>query len=314
MQAITYDAYGPASVLRLADLPERAALSRGEVRVRVRRAALNPKDALFRKGRFRALSGRAFPKRCGLDAAGVVGESRSPHFEEGQRVFGCLDEWTFRRGTLAEEAIFRDHEIAVLPPEIDDASAAGMALTGLTALQALRDVARVAPGHRVLVHGASGGVGTAAIQVARILGAEIHTATSEGNRSLCAELGADTCWSYEGAPWMAAAPFDAIFDVFGNLRFSAIRGCLGRSGRFVGTVPSAGRVVRDLSSRLSFRRQERLVVVRPRRADLGRLAAWMVEGRLRTVVDSTFPLTEIQAAFARLESKRTRGKIIIAVA
>jgi NADPH:quinone reductase-like Zn-dependent oxidoreductase len=312
MRAILYDAYGPASVLRLGDVPDGGALGRGQVRVRVVRAALNPKDALFRKGKFRMLSGGAFPKRCGLDAAGVVAESRSTGFEPGQRVFGCLDEWRYRRGTLAEEVVFREHEIAPTPPEIDDDSAAGIALTGLTALQTLRDVAKVAPGQRVLVHGASGGVGTAAIQIARILELEVHTATSEANHALCAELGAHRRWTYADRAWMEAGPFDAIFDVFGSLRYRDVRRCLGPAGRFVSTVPSAGRIVRDLASR-PFSRQERLVIVRPRTSDLSQLGAWMVDGRLRTIVDARFSLADVHAAFERLESKRTRGKIIVAI-
>ncbi len=313
MRALVYQRYGPASELSLGDVPEPATLGRGEVRVQVRRASLNPKDALFRKGRFRLLSGRRFPKQCGLDVAGVVVESRSGHFHPGARVFGCLDEWTFSRGTLAERVVCDEGELAPLPEGLDDDSAVGMALVGLTALQALRDVARLASGQRVLVNGASGGVGTAAVQLARLLGAEVHTLSSEANRALCAELGAHATWAYSGDAWRQAGPFDVMFDVFGNLKFKDVAALLTPRGRFVSTVPSASRLVFDVVSRLRAR-QQRLVTVRPRTDDLARLAAWTVEGRLRTVIDSRFPLGEVQAAFARLESKRARGKIIVEIA
>ena len=101
MKAIVYDRYGRADVLRLADVAE-PEVGRGEVLVRVTRAALNPKDALTRSGRFRRLSGKRFPKRCGMDLAGEVIESRSPHFAPGQRVFGFIGEVRYLRGTLAE--------------------------------------------------------------------------------------------------------------------------------------------------------------------------------------------------------------------
>src|SRR6187402_3474422 len=110
MRALLYRHYGKASVLELGDLPE-PAIRQGEVRVRILRASLNPKDALFRSGRFKILSGGRFPKQCGLDGAGVVLESRAAAFAPGQRVFGCLDEWKFLRGTLAEQAVFRASEL-----------------------------------------------------------------------------------------------------------------------------------------------------------------------------------------------------------
>lgn len=312
MQALTYDAYGPASVLHLGEREERT-LHPGEVRVEVTRAALNPKDAIFRKGRFRVLSGRSFPKQCGLDLAGVVAESRSSWFAKGDRVFGCLDEWTFRRGTLAERVVCSEDEVAKTPEGLDDDSAAGIALAGLTSLQAWRDVAHLARGERVLVNGASGGVGTAAVQIARILGAEVHTITSEANRALVTELGAHQAWVYPGDAWRAGAPFDVIFDVFGNLRFANVASALAPRGRFVSTVPSLARLVRDRWSRWQAQ-EERLVIVRPSRTDLGTLASWMVDGKLRTIIDGHYALADYQDAFARLESKRARGKIIVRVA
>ncbi|MGC4000132.1 MAG: NAD(P)-dependent alcohol dehydrogenase [Anaeromyxobacter sp.] len=312
MRAILYDRYGPASLLRLAEVPEPGPLRRGQVRLRIACAALNPKDAFVRKGRFRALSGSGFPKRCGVDAAGVVLESRAAHLVPGQRAFGFLEEWRLRRGTLAEQAVFEGHELAATPDGVDDAAAAGMALAGSTALQALRDLGRLRPGQRVLVNGASGGVGTAAVQLARLLGAEVHTLTGPANRPLCAELGAHAAWSYEEDAWKGQGPFDLVFDVFGNLALAGLRPLLAPGGRFISTVPTPGRLLREGLARLTGR-GERLVVVRPRTADLAQLAAWLAGGRVRTIIDARFALADLRAAFARLESKRTRGKIVIDV-
>jgi NADPH:quinone reductase-like Zn-dependent oxidoreductase len=312
MRAVFYDAYGPIERLQLGSLqPPRP--RNGELLVRVTRAALNPKDALFRKGRFRMISGSTFPKQCGLDFTGVVAESRSGHFRAEQRVFGMLDEWKFRRGTLAELVVCRENEAAVLPEPVPDEAGAAAALAGSTAIQALRDIGRLEPGARVLIHGASGGVGTFAIQVARLLGGEVHTTSSPRNFELCRELGASQTWDYATSALADSQPrFDVIFDVFGDLPFARVRPWLASPGMVIGTVPGPRRFVRDLLTRFAGA-QERLIVVRPRRADLEQLASWLAQGRLRTVIDSRFPLARFQDAFRVLESKRARGKIVIEV-
>lgn len=311
MKAIVYDRYGRADVLRLADVAE-PEVGRGEVLVRVTRAALNPKDALTRSGRFRRLSGNRFPKRCGMDLAGVVVESRSPRFAPGQRVFGFIAEVRYLRGSLAERVACRASELAVIPDGVSDEAAAATALVGSTALQAYRDKARLVPGERVLINGGSGGVGTIAIQIARVLGAEVHTVSSEANAPLCLDLGAHHAWSYPGHGWRREPPFDVIFDVFGNLVFRDERAHLAPRGRYVSTIPSVRRFLRDATSRLAARK-ERLVVVRPRTADFATLGAWLAAEKVRAVIDSRHPLERVTDAFARLESKRARGKIVIEI-
>jgi NADPH:quinone reductase-like Zn-dependent oxidoreductase len=193
MKALHYRSYGDITRLSLGELPEPRPSGGPLVSVEV--AALNPKDSLFRKGKFALLSGRSFPKQCGLDFAGTVTRAGGG-MREGDRVFGALNEWTFRRGTLAEFVAPRAHEVALLPSGVDPAHAASVALVGLTALQALRDVARVKPGQRVLINGASGGVGTVAIQLARLLGAEVTTVSSAKTTSMCRALGAQETLDY----------------------------------------------------------------------------------------------------------------------
>jgi len=311
VKALEYDGYGGIERLELRDAPE-PAVARGGVRVRVACAALNPKDAVVRRGKFRIVTGRRFPKRCGVDFAGQVVASDDPAFRPGDRVFGALHELTYARGTLAEEVAVRGFEIAALPARVRQEDAAALALVGLTSLQALRDVARLRPGGRVLIHGASGGVGTAAIQVARLLGGRVTTRSSAASRELCLSLGAETALDREGEAIAADGGFDAVFDVFGDFSFERARALLAPGGTFVSTVPSPRRVAMNLWSRVSAR-GERLIIVRPSRGDLDRLAAWMADGSLRAVVDSHFGLAEFAAAFRRLESKRARGKIVVAV-
>ncbi len=310
MRALRYHAYGGIEQLALEQIPPPA--PRGErVRVRVLRAALNPKDALFRKGRFRALSGRSFPKTPGLDFAGEVLDDPSGAHPTGTRVFGALDEWRCTRGTLADEVLVRGHELARLPDRVSFDDGAATALAGLTALQALRDLARIEPGQRVLVNGASGGVGTFAIQIARRYGAHVTTISSAANRAFCINLGADRALGYD-LPSEPGAPFDVVFDVFGNLPAAKARPRLTPRGLWIGTVPTARGMALDLLSR-ALPLRERVVIVSPNTPDLDTLAGWLVDGTLRAEIDVRAPLAAFGEAFGRLESKRTRGKIVLAI-
>lgn len=313
MRAVRYHAYGGIERLALEDAP-RPEAGRRQARVRVVRAALNPKDALFRKGRFRALSGGAFPKTPGLDFAGLVLDDPTGRHPAGARVFGVLDEWRCTRGTLAEEVVVSPRELARLPTRVSFDEAAAAPLVGLTALQALRDVARLEPGQRLLVNGASGGLGTMAIQVGRRLGAHVTTISSAKNREFCTDLGADEALAYDlPAPERRAhAPFDVVLDAFGNLPLAEARGQLGARGVWVGAIPSPRLLLRDLATR-GAAIEERLVIVRPRASDLDTLASWLVDGSIRAVIDRTYALADVAEAFAHLESKRARGKLVVVV-
>lgn len=309
MRALQYDAYGGIERLQLREVADAQPLP-GAPLIRVHAAALNPKDALFRKGKFTLLSGRRFPKFCGLDFAGVV-ERAGGGFTEGEPVYGMLQEFRFERGTLADLCAPRLDEVCRLPQGVAFTDAAAMPLVSLTALQALRDVGGLERGGAVLINGASGGVGTVAIQLARLLGAHVVTISSAGTRALCTELGAHEALDYEQLDaQLKSARFDVVFDVFGNLSFGRARTALKPRGAFVSTVPAPGRVVRDVLLRFGAQR-ERLVVVKPNRADLTQLAVWLGKGELRAVIDSRYALVDFARAFERLESKHTHGKLVI---
>jgi NADPH:quinone reductase-like Zn-dependent oxidoreductase len=315
--ALTFDRYGGLDVLeqREISLPPPGP---GEVLVRVRAAALNPKDSFVRKGRFRALSGARFPKRVGVDFAGealVVGRDVAG-VEPGDRVFGALEEITYRRGTLATHVVVAAREVARMPAALAFEDAAALPLVALTSLQALRDLAAVAPGDRVLVHGASGGVGTAGIQIARALGAVVDATSSPRNFELCRSLGAAETLDYAApdllAPRRPERAYRAVFDAFGNLSYGRTRALLAPRGVYVGTVPSP-RLLFDAARTWRGWPRARLVIVRSRRADLDAVRALVEQGRLRAIVDRVLPLADARAAFAVLESKRARGKIVLSI-
>ncbi|HEX6245683.1 MAG TPA: NAD(P)-dependent alcohol dehydrogenase [Polyangiales bacterium] len=314
MRSVEYDRFGPADVTAIRERPVPQPGPR-EVLVRVRAAALNPKDVLVRKGKFALLSGRGFPRQMGYDFAGEV--EAAGHsvrgVAKGAAVFGMLNRW--RAGALADHCVVPEAELYPKPPSLSWEEAAALPLTSLTALQAVRDRARLRVGQRVLIHGASGGVGVAAIQVAKALGAHVTAVCSAGNRALVESLGCDAWLDYRtgdvfAATATGAAPYDVVFDVFGNQTLDRVRPVLAAHGRYVSTVPGP-RVFWD-ALRTSIREQRALlVVVRSRAQDLAQLASWVQEGKLRAVVHGVYTLEQAVEAQRQLESKHTRGKVVV---
>ncbi|MDH5491014.1 MAG: NAD(P)-dependent alcohol dehydrogenase, partial [Myxococcales bacterium] len=186
-------------------------------------------------------------------------------------------------------------------------------LAAQTALQSLRDIARVGPGDRVLINGGSGGVGVFAIQLAKYLGAHVTTTSSGRNTGLCRELGADRALDYELDPVLDGRErYRVIFDVVGNRRFRAIKSCLDERGVYVSTVPSAPLLFDVATTAFGYPRA-RLVVIRSRTRDLATLSDLFTRGLLRPLVDRIVAFDEVPSGFERLETKRARGKIAVRV-
>jgi NADPH:quinone reductase-like Zn-dependent oxidoreductase len=313
MQAVQFNAYGPPRVLVVSDVPEPVP-GAGEVRVRIRAAGVNPKDCLVRKGKFRWFTGRRFPMGCGHDFAGEVLEL-GPGVRDlapGDAVFGMTNGW--RGCTYAEQAVVAREALEPTPPGVSALEAAAIPLAAQTALQALRDIAGVAPGHRVCINGGSGGVGTFAVQMAKAFGAEVTAVCSFRNRDLVAGLGADRVVDYTREALRATAPgFDAYFDVFGNRSYPAVVGLLALGGVYVTTVPNGRNLLWQALTPWRRGRRSRLVVVRSRSADLRDIVRLMARGALVPVVDRVYPLAEAGRAHAYVETKRARGKVVLLV-
>lgn len=312
MQGLVYDRYGSADVLQIRRV-RIPAPGRGEILVRVRAAALNPKDVLVRKGRFRLLSGPRFPKQVGCDWAGEVARTGPGvlSYTVGDRVFGALSGWSGRRGSLAQYLVARTAECARMPAALSFEEAAAIPLAAQTALQALRDLARVRAGDHVGINGASGGVGVFAIQIAKALGASVTSVSSARNLDFCRRLGADEALDYAAEdPFSGSRSYRVVLDAFGNRRFEQVRASLGPGGVFVTTVPSWRIVVDALRTIVGYPRA-RLVAVRSRAADLDVLAQLVDAGRLRAVIDRVVDFDAVVDAIRFLESRRARGKVVV---
>ncbi|GAB4201824.1 MAG: NAD(P)-dependent alcohol dehydrogenase [Sandaracinaceae bacterium] len=314
MKAAIYRRFGPPEVLELGEVPEPKAPGPGEMLVRVRAAGLNPRDVILSRGRLRLLTRPGFPKRVGNDWAGEV-LAVGPGVrgvEVGARWHGMID--VTRTGAIAERIVARVAESAPIPAALSFAEAASVPLAALTALQGLVGEGALRAGQRVLIHGASGGVGVFAIQIAKALGAHVTTTSSARNLELCRSLGADEVLDYAArGPTELDGRFDVFFDVFGNQRFAKARRVLTERGRYVQTVPSPTILLDVLRTRLLRGPSARLVVVRARGEDLRRIDDWIVSGAVRPVIDRVLPWTEIRDGFAHLATKRARGKVVLEI-
>lgn len=309
MKSALYLRYGSADVIEVRDVPPLPEPNRKLVKIRVGAAALNPKDLIVRKGKFKFFTGKKFPFGFGYDFAGTVIEGGG--FKPGARVFGMVNGWRGR--TVAEELVCTPDECVEIPEILSFTDAAGVPLAALTALQALRDLGNVQKDSRVLINGASGGVGVFAIQIAKALGAKVTTLSSEKNITFCQALGADEALDYaRDDPFSKSGAFDVIFDVFGNRTFAKTRKALTPKGVFVSTVPSK-RIIIDRFKTLLSSKKAALVVVNSNARDLIVLRDWIQTGRLRPVIDSEYPLADVRKAQCRLETKRARGKVIIKI-
>ena len=314
MKAIAYDRFGGIGVLRLVDLPDPAP-GPGEVVVAQHASSVNVIDSRVREGRMGILAGKRFPKLPGADVAGVVvarGAGVSG-LAVGDRVFGAVDPMT--GGAFAERVAVPAGQLAPLPPGLDMTVAAVLPVAGLAALTALRDLGRVTPGQRVLVHGGSGGVGLLAIAIARHLGAAVTAVSGAEGLPAMRAAGAMEAIDHRapGAAAALAGPFDVILNLSGRMPWAEGRGRLTPAGRLVEPSPTIALVLGATLANLARRRKHLPLMTKPRRAaleELGRLAAG---GALRPVIARSYPLAEAAAAFAEQEAGGVIGKLVVTI-
>ncbi|MEV6041402.1 NAD(P)-dependent alcohol dehydrogenase [Nonomuraea sp. NPDC052116] len=322
MKAIVQDAYGTADVLKFRDI-EKPSPGETDVLLRVRAAGLDMGVWHMMTGipyLMRPAIGLRAPKgRPGTDVAGVVeavgaGVTR---FRPGDRVFG-----TCGGGAFAEYACAREDRLAPIPGDLAFESAAAVPTSAITALQALRDQARVRAGQRVLVIGAGGGVGTYAVQLAKASGAEVTGVCSAAKADLVRSIGAAEVVDYAREDFAGrGSRYDVIVDTAGNRPLRHLRRALTprgtvvivggeRGGRWLaGTDRQLRTVLLD-----PFARQRlRVVFMSFREADLRAVAELVGSGQVTPVVDRTYPLSEVPEAIRSLERGQVRGKAVITV-
>jgi len=302
--------YGGPETLEVEEV-ERPTAGIGEVLVRVRAAALNPTDYVVMRGFLRMQSGWRRPKQQvrGFDAAGTI-EAVGAGVADlalGDAVFGSC------RGSFAEYALSAADKIARKPERLSFEQAAGIAVAGTMALNGLRDHAQLRDGQRVAITGATGGVGSFAVQIAKAYGADVTAVCRTENVELARELGADHVFDYTRDDYLRGDRYDAIFDNGGGRSLRELRRALAPGGVVVlNCGQDISLALAGVLARLIRRRGDVKQFVRKvTRPDLLELAALAEDGRLTPVVDRTYPLAETRAAMTYLMARHPRGKVVV---
>ncbi len=324
MKAIVYCEYGPPDVLKLMDIAKPVP-NDNQVLVKVHAASVNPYDWHFIRGTpyiMRLGVGLRKPKvvRLGVDFAGTieaVGKNVT-QFKPGDEV------WGGKTGAFAEYVAVSEKGVVLKPANITFEQAGVVQIAGLTALQALRDKAKAQPGRKILINGASGGVGTFAVQIAKSFGAEVTGVCSTRNLDMVRSLGADHVIDYTKEDFTKGGPrYDVILDNVGNQPLLSMRRALVPTGEYImigggGTADQGllGPLSRPLKAMLlsPFVSQKMSMMMSdPTQKDMKQLADLMAAGKVTPVIDRRYKLSEVPDAIRYLEQGHARGKVVIAV-
>ena len=323
MKAIVRDAYGSADILELRDI-DKPEIAHDEVLVRVHAAGVD-------RGVWHVMTGLPYPIRLagyglrapknrvvGADLAGVVQAVGNDvtRFQPGDEVFGI------GKGSFAEYAPAAENKLAPKPATLSFERAAAVAISGLTALQGLRDRAKVQPGQKALIIGASGGVGTYAVQLARAFGAEVTAVCSTAKVDMVRSLGADHVIDYTHEDFSTNEQrYDAILDIGGNASLTRLRRALAPNGTLVIAggetdgrwLGGSDRQVRALLLSRFINQKLTTFVSSENHKDLIVLKELIDARKVTPVIDRTYPLAEAPQAIRHLEQGRARGKLVITV-
>ncbi len=325
MKAIRYYRYGSPEILKLQDVGMPVVYD-DDVLVRVKAASVNPMDYHFMRGTpylVRPRAGLLRPKTSGLgvDMAGYVGAvgKNVTRFAPGGEVFGGLGDL----GTLAEYiSIRQDAVLLPKPADLTFEQAASVPLAAFTALQALRDRGCLRPGHKVLINGAAGGVGTFAVQIAKALGAEVTGVCSTRNVEMVTSIGADQVVDYTQQDFTRTRQrYNLLVDIAGNRPLAECRRVLDRQGVLVGVGgPDKGRWAGPLTRPAKMLLLSPFVsqtmvffLARQNRDDLAVLRELLQSGQVTPVIDRIYPLSEVPQAIGYLEQGHASGKVVITI-
>ncbi len=316
MKAIIYHKYGSPDILELKEV-EKPTPKDNEVLIRVRAASVNPLDWHFMRGTpyiVRIMGGLLKPKdtRLGVDVAGWV-ESvgrNVTQFKPGEEVFGSC------RGAFAEYACTSESALVIKPGNVTFEQAASVPVAAYTALQGLRDKGRIQSGQKVLINGASGGVGTFAVQIAKLFGAEVTAVCSTSKLDMVRLIGADKVIDYTKEDFTRNGKrYDLIIAANGYHSISDYRRSLSRNGIYVMTGGTGAQMFQalfwgPLMSITGSKRMGSMMTV-ARQKDLIFLKELIEAGKVKPVIDRLYPLSEVAQAIKYLEEGHAKGKVVI---
>ena len=315
MRAVRYERFGPPDVLRVVELPQ-PRVGPDEILIKVRAASVGAGEAAIRAGRLRRVMRHRPPAGIGNDFAGRVEAvgAATEQFREGDVVWGVMPHLTF--GSTAEYVAVPERLLSLAPTTIDLVEAAALPSSGTTALTALTEKVQLRQKQRLLVRGASGGVGSIAVQLGRALGAHVTALASAHNLEWVRDLGADEAVDYRTDTVTTLAPFDVIIDSVGTDPQS-FRRLLTRHGTMIALAIDAANLVKTFVfiARGTIAPSRKVVSFSndPSTEQLETLARYVEKGAIRPVVDGIFPMDGIAEAHRRIEAGGVRGKYVVEV-
>jgi NADPH:quinone reductase-like Zn-dependent oxidoreductase len=325
MKAVVYQNFGSPDILECQEI-RKPVPAEDEVLIKVRAASINPLDWKLMKGGpliIRLLLGFGNPriKRPGVDVAGEVEAvgNKVTEFKPGDQVFGtCVG--AFAEYATSKSVMGMKSALVIKPENITFEQAAAAPIAALTALQGLRDKARIEPGQKVLVNGAAGGVGTFAVQIAKVFGANVTGVCSTRSVDMVRSIGADQVIDYTQQDFTKSGQrYDIVFDCVGNHSFSACRLVLNPKGIFVGVGAPGGislsRLLAGLIGTLVLSmfvsQKAAIFIAKMNQQDLTTVAVLMATGKVTPVIDRRYRLSETREAFRYMEKGHAHGKVVI---
>ena len=308
MKAVVIEKYGSADVLEIKDIP-RPAFEEHDLLIEVYAASVNPVDWKIREGYLKDMSPYKFPLVLGWDVAGVVKETGAhvSLFKAGERVFSRTD--IARNGTYAEYVAVDEGLVALIPDNLSFREAAAVPLACQTAWQALVEIAQVKLGDKVLIHAASGGVGTFALQIAKNNGAHVAATCGTTNTRLAKSLGADEVIDYTATDFSEVLhDFDIVLDTMGGETYRKSFKILKKGGTVISLLE---RPDKALASEHSVKAE--YMFLQPDRKRLNQIAGLLSEGKIKPVLGIVLPLEEARKAHILSQSHHAKGKIVLTV-
>lgn len=313
MKAMIYTTYGSTEVLQLAEV-EKPMPKAHEVLVKVMATAVNQADNHVLSGMLRYSTGLLKPKQqiLGSDIAGVVEAvgAKVTQFQVGDEVFGDLS--GHGRGGFAEFVTAPESVLALKPTNLSFAEAAAVPMTAVTALQGLRDKGQLQPGEQVLINGASGGVGTFAVQIAKALGGDVTAVVSTRKMEMAQAIGADHVIDYTEEDFTQNGQrYDLIFDTVGNHSVSEYKRVLNPKGSFVTSAFLPALLIQGPWLARTEGKQMRNMMAKPNQADLLFMTELLESGKVTPIIDTCYPLAEVPDALKQIGEGHAKGKVII---
>ncbi len=316
MKAAIINRFGNTDVFEIGQIPKPIIRS-DQVLIKVKTVGINPIDWKQRQGNHKLIMGSPFPIVLGYDVCGEVVElgSEITRFNIGDNVFGVLD--NKYGGAMAEYAVGHENCFAVMPENISDIEAAAFPMVSMTALQAMRDIANIKQDQKVLINGASGGVGHISLQIAKLLGVQVIAVASSNSKEFVKQLNPDVFVDYKEKDILQIdEKVDVFFDVFGNYTFPKIKHLLNQGGIYLNLnyLHSITKMPVNLIHQLfSKGKKAKTMLMKHTESDLETISNWIIENKLHINIDRTFKLEEIKEAHDYAQQGHNKGKNVIVI-